>query len=130
LSSVNGRKSAVALLSVASNATLVLLKIGVGVAIHSVSVISEAIHSGVDLVAACIALFAVRSSAKPADDRHPFGHGKIENVSGTVEAILIFAAAVWIVYESVQKLIHPKQMTEAPWGVAVMMFSAVANVVV
>lgn len=130
LADVNGRKSAVAVLSVVSNATLVVLKIGVGVAIQSVSVISEAIHSGVDLLAACIALFAVRSSAKPADERHPFGHGKIENVSGTIEAILIFAAAIWIIYEAVQKLLHPRPMTEAFWGVAVMLFSAAANTVV
>ena len=130
MSTVVGRKSAVALLSVASNTTLVVLKVVVGVAIGSVSVISEAIHSGVDLLAALIALFAVRSSGKPADERHPFGHGKIENVSGTIEAILIFMAAVWITYEAVKKLLRPEPVTEAAWGVGVMLFSAVANTVV
>ena len=89
----NKRKSNVALLSVVSNTSLVFLKLIVGVMIGSVSVISEAIHSGVDLLAAIIALFAVKKSAKPADDDHPFGHDKVENISGTVEALLIFLAA-------------------------------------
>ena len=70
----------------------------VGTMIGSVSVISEAIHSGVDLLAAMIALFAVRKSGKPADQDHPFGHGKVENISGTVEALLIFLAAGWIIF--------------------------------
>lgn len=127
---IQRRKSAVALLSVVSNATLVVLKVIVGVMIGSVSVISEAIHSGVDLLAAMIALFAVRTSGKPADERHPFGHGKIENISGTVEALLIFVAAIWIIYEAVERLLHPKPMTEASWGVGVMLLSAVANIIV
>lgn len=127
---IQRRKSAVALLSVVSNATLVVLKIIVGVTIGSVSVISEAIHSGVDLLASFIALFAVRTSSKPADEMHPFGHDKIENVSGTVEALLIFVAAIWIIYEAVERLLHPKPMTEASWGVAVMLVSAVANIIV
>lgn len=113
-----------------SNGTLVVMKLVIGVLIGSVSVISEAIHSGVDLLAALIALFAVRTSSKPADEQHPFGHDKIENISGTVEALLIFVAAVWIIYEAVERLLHPKEMTEASWGVAVMLVSAVANVIV
>src|SRR5512140_2218863 len=92
------RKNAVATLSVVSNATLVVLKLVVGLFIGSVSVISEAIHSGVDLVAAVIALVAVRQAARPADDQHRFGHGKIENISGTIEALLIFLAAAWIIF--------------------------------
>ena len=99
----NKRKSNVALLSVISNTSLVILKLVVGMMIGSVSVISEAIHSGVDLLAAIIALFAVRKSGKPADEDHPFGHGKVENISGTVEALLIFLAAGWIIFEASKK---------------------------
>lgn len=113
-----------------SNSTLVVLKVVVGLMIGSVSVISEAIHSGVDLIAAVIALVAVRASAKPADEQHPFGHGKVENVSGTVEALLIFLAAGWIIYEAVHKLLHPEPVTMPGWGVAVMLFSATANMFV
>lgn len=130
LNYVQKRKTSVAMLSVISNATLVVVKLVIGMLIGSVSVISEAIHSGVDLLAAMIALFAVRTSGKPADESHPFGHGKIENISGTVEALLIFVAAVWIIYEAVERLLHPKPMTEASWGVAVMLVSAIANVIV
>ena len=87
------RKNSVAWLSVISNASLVLGKLVIGILIGSVSVVSEAIHSGVDFLAAVIALFAVKTSNKVADDEHPFGHGKVENISGTVEALLIFLAA-------------------------------------
>jgi cation diffusion facilitator family transporter len=126
----NKRKSNVALLSVISNTSLVFLKLIVGVMIGSVSVISEAIHSGVDLLAAIIALFAVKKSAKPADDDHPFGHDKVENISGTVEALLIFLAAGWIIFEAVKKLIEPEPLDEAGWGVAVMLLSVAANIFV
>lgn len=121
------RKRQVALLSVISNTTLVVLKLAVGLSIGAVSVISEAIHSGVDLVASGIAWYSVRTSGIPADREHPFGHGKIENISGTVEAILIFLAAGWILYEAAQKIIRPEPLGMAAWGVAVMLLSAVVN---
>jgi cation diffusion facilitator family transporter len=124
------RKTRVALLSVISNTALVLMKLVVGILIGSVSVISEAIHSGMDLVAAIIAWFSVRTSSKPADEDHPFGHGKIENVSGTVEALLIFLAAGWIIYEAVKKFVHPEPIETAVLGVGVMLISAVTNVIV
>ena len=124
------RKERVALLSVLSNTTLVVMKLIVGLWIGSVAVISEAIHSGVDLVAAVIALFSVKTSSLPADGKHPFGHGKIENISGTVEALLIFIAAGWIIWESVVKLLSPWPVATVGWGVAVMFISAVANSVV
>jgi len=124
------RKTRAASISVASNSSLVVLKLIVGTAVGSVSIISEAIHSGVDLIAAIIALFAVRTSGKPADKTHNFGHGKVENIAGTVEAILIFVAAIWIIYEAVHKLINPSPMEEVSWGVAVMMGSAFANIAV
>jgi len=110
------RKSSVALLSVTSNSALVLLKLTVGVAIGSVSVISEAIHSSVDLLAAVIAFLAVKTSGKPADAEHQFGHGKFENISGTVEALLIFLAAGWIIFEAVKKLTNPEPLEDVGWG--------------
>lgn len=121
------QKNMVAWLSVISNTVLIVFKITVGVVIGSVSVISEAIHSGVDLLASVIALVAVKTSAKPADDTHPFGHGKVENISGTIEALLIFLAAGWIVYEAVGKVLHPREIDAPLLGVAVMFASALAN---
>jgi cation diffusion facilitator family transporter len=124
------RKIRVAVLSVGSNATLVILKLVAGLLIGSVSVISEAIHSGVDLLASLIALFSVKTASLPADQDHPFGHGKIENISGTVEALLIFVAAIWIVSEAVDKLLHPQPLETVGWGVGVMLFSAGVNIFV
>lgn len=124
------RKIRAALLSVASNTTLIVMKLFVGLAIGSVSIISEAIHSGVDLLAAIIALFSVKTSGLPADKRHPYGHGKVENISGTIEALLIFGAAGWIIFEAVNRLRHPGVIEAAGWGVAVMLISALANIFV
>lgn len=124
------KKVEVARLSVLSNTVLVLFKLGVGIAINSVSVLSEAIHSGLDLMAALIAFFAVSRSGKPPDAEHQYGHGKIENVSGVIEAILIFVAAVWIIREAVIKLITGARVGAPVWGLVVMGFSAVVNWVV
>ena len=127
---INAAKADVVKLSVASNACLVAFKLAVGLVIGSVSVLSEAIHSGVDLAAALIAYFAVRSSAQPADSDHPYGHGKFENISGFVEAILIFLAAAWIIYEAVRKLIHPEPIELIGWGILVMALSSFVNMIV
>jgi cation diffusion facilitator family transporter len=120
-------KSKAAGFSVLSNSILVGIKLVVGISIGSVSVLSEAIHSGVDLLAALIAWVAVREADKPADKEHPFGHGKWENVSGTIEALLIFVAALWIAWEVIHKLLHPAPMERVGWGVIVMAVSSVAN---
>jgi len=124
---LSSKKTRAALLSVTSNSLLIAFKLAIGLWIGSVAVISEAIHSGMDLVAAVIALFAVRASSHEADERHPYGHGKIENLSGTIEALLIFVAAVWIIYEAVHKLIRPEEIDMPFWGVGVMLVSSLVN---
>jgi cation diffusion facilitator family transporter len=121
------RKAGVAALSIVSNATLVGLKLLVGLIIGSVSVLSEAIHSAMDLMASVIAFLSVRTSAKPADARHPFGHGKYENLSGALEALLIYIAAIWIIFEAIHKLIAPQPLEKPGFGIVVMLISAVAN---
>lgn len=126
----SNKKVKVAALSVVSNTTLIILKVIAGILSGSVSIISEAIHSGVDLIASIIAFYSVRISAKPADENHPYGHGKIENVSGVIEGLLIFAAAVMIIIESIKKLFHPAEMGETSIAIAVMFFSALVNAVV
>ena len=95
------RKARVALLSIVSNSTLIILKVIAGVLSGSVSIISEAIHSSMDLVASFIAFFSVRTSSKPADREHPYGHGKIENISAIAEGVLIFVAAALIIKEAI-----------------------------
>lgn len=124
------RKSRVATLSVVSNSTLVVLKLIAGLVMGSVSVLSEAIHSAVDLVAAVIAFFAVRAANKPADEKHSYGHGKFENLSAGVEGFLIFVAAGWIIYESVKKLMFPEPVETLSIGIVVMSVSAITNIIV
>ncbi len=121
------KKVSVARLSVASNTLLIALKLTVGLLSGSVSIISEAIHSLMDLVAAVIAFFAVRVSDIPADERHPYGHGKFENVSGVIEALLIVGAAVWIVVEAIHKIENPGEPEFVLLGATVMLVSAVVN---
>lgn len=128
---IQAAKSRAALLSIVSNTILTVLKLIIGIMMQSVSVISEAVHSGLDLVAAIIAWFAVSKSGKPADDEHRFGHGKIENVAGTIEAVLIFAAAFYIIWEAVQKIrTGAVEVESLGLGAAIMAVSAIANYLV
>lgn len=125
------RKIRAARISVFSNAALIAVKLTAGISMHSVSVISEAAHSALDLTAALIAWFSVRESGKPADDKHRYGHGKIENVAGTIEAVLIFGAAVFIIWGAVGKLLGGTvQVEQLEAGLLVMSLSAAANFLV
>lgn len=131
---IHEEKEKTALLSVISNTALVLLKLVVGLALGSVSIISEAIHSGMDLLASIIAFFSVRKSAEAPDEEHSFGHGKYESISGLVEALLIFIAAILIIHEAIVKLTEP---TSEPMnqtlmfaGIIVMGISAGVNAIV
>lgn len=123
-------KTKVARLSVFSNTSLIIIKLIVGIFTGSVSILSEAIHSTMDLIASIIAFFSVRISDKPADEQHPYGHGKIENISGVIEALLIFAASVWIILEAIKKLIHPEGIESLGMGFIVMFISAGVNFVI
>ena len=123
-------KKNIALLSVASNTVLIALKLVVGLMTGSVSVISEAVHSATDWLAAVIAFIAVKISAMPPDENHPYGHEKIENVSGVIEGMLIIGAAFWIIFESVKKLMSGHVVEGAGWGFGVMLISAVINIFV
>jgi len=123
-------KVKVARLLLFSNSTLIILKLIVRLATGSVSIISKAIHSTMDLLAAIIAFFSVKISDKPADDIHPYGHGKIENVSGVIEALLILAASIWIIIEAVKKLMVPGEVASIGLGFIVMFISSAINFIV
>ncbi|MBN1504158.1 MAG: cation transporter [Candidatus Eisenbacteria bacterium] len=123
-------KTSAAALSVTSNAFLVAAKVVVGLMTGSISVLSEAAHSGVDLIAAVIAWVSVRVSSRPPDEGHPFGHGKFESVSATVEAALIFVVAVLIFNEAVRDLVRGPEMRSSDVGLVVMAVSAIVNVFV
>jgi cation diffusion facilitator family transporter len=124
------KKTRIASLSIMSNSLLIILKVVTGIISGSISIISEAIHSFMDLLAAVIAYFSVRISDKPADEDHPYGHGKFENISGVVEAFLIFIAAFWIIYQAVIKMVKPHPVESLGIGVVVMLVSALVNLFV
>ena len=121
------RKTATALLSVGSNSCLIVMKVIVGLISGSVSIISEAIHSSMDLMASIIAFFSVRSSDQPPDREHPYGHGKLENVSGVIEAVLILVASALIISEAIKKLVSPEPIDGIGIGFIVMFVSAAVN---
>jgi cation diffusion facilitator family transporter len=124
-------KVSIARLSILSNTCLILMKLVVGFISGSVSIISEAIHSSMDLMAAVIAFFSVKVSDNPPDSRHPYGHGKVENISGVIEALLIFVAAIWIIVEAVKKLLGAAiELDSIAIGSIVMLISAIVNIIV
>ena len=121
------KKAKTARLSIFSNILLIIIKLVAGLLSGSVSIISEAIHSLMDLIAAVIAFFSVRISSQPPDKGHPYGHGKFENVSGVIEGMLIIVAAFWIIYEAVQRMIQPGEVNLLPLAAGVMATSALVN---
>jgi cation diffusion facilitator family transporter len=123
-------KIKVARLSIWSNALLIALKLIVGLFSGSVSIISEAVHSAMDLLAALITYVSVKISALPADDSHPYGHEKVENISGAIEALLILAASAYIIKEASFKITHHRQIEFAWLGCIVMFISAIVNTIV
>jgi cation diffusion facilitator family transporter len=123
-------KARAAAVSIASNTTLIVFKLIVGILSGSIAIISEALHSASDLVAAVIAFWSVRRAAVPADARHPYGHEKVENVSGVVEALLIIIAAGVIIYEAVQRLFGGPELDHVWLGIGVMAVSGAVNLVV
>jgi cation diffusion facilitator family transporter len=124
-------KVSIARLSIFSNTLLIAMKLVVGIISGSVSIISEAIHSSMDLIAAIIAFLSVRVSDNPPDSRHPYGHGKIENISGVIEALLIFVAAIWIIIEAAKKLTGEAiELDSIGLGSVVMLVSAIINTIV
>jgi cation diffusion facilitator family transporter len=114
-------KRSAALSSVIAAIGLTVFKLIVGVLTNSLGILAEAAHSGLDLVAAAMTYFAVRVSDKPADKEHPFGHGKIENLSALFETVLLLATSGWIIHEAIQRLFFVNVKVEASiWSFIVM----------
>jgi len=107
---------------------LIVLKVVVAVITGSISITAQAVDSFLDLFAIAITLFAVRMAGMPADEEHPFGHGKVESIAATVQAVLIFAAGGWIIYSAVRRIIVGTtiELTEA--GIGVMLVSIIVSI--
>ncbi len=123
-------KTGAAALSIASNSILIALKLAAGAITGSIAIITEAVHSLVDLVASVIAFVSVRKADEPADEEHPYGHEKVENLAATIEGILILVGAAVIVYEATHRLAVGASVESLGVGIAVMGFSVLANLVV
>ena len=122
---------AAALLSVTSNALLTAVKLAIGIVTGSVAVLSEAANSAGDLIASGIAFAGVRAAARPADDDHPYGHEKSENLAAAIEGILVLAAGLAVAIEAVRRLVSgAPEIAYLDFAIAVMAASAVANLIV
>ncbi|HEX5982672.1 MAG TPA: cation diffusion facilitator family transporter [Solirubrobacterales bacterium] len=123
-------KSGAAALSIASNSILIALKLAAGAITGSIAIITEAIHSLIDLIASVIAFISVRKADEPADFDHPYGHEKVENLAANIEGILILVGAAIIVYEASHRLAVGAEVGSLGIGIAVMGISVVANLIV
>lgn len=120
----------VALLSVASNSVLTVVKLVIGLVTGSVAVISEAAHSASDLMASVITVGAVRTAAKPADREHPYGHERAENLAAVVEGALVVAAGLVVAVEALRRLAGGGTVDHIGLAMGVMAGSALVNLVV
>ena len=119
----------VATSSLAAAFLLTGTKLGIGLWTNSLGILSEAAHSGLDLVAAAVTLWAVRVSSRPADREHTYGHGKIENLSALFETVLLLVTCVWIIYEAVARLFLGEHVEVDPnvWAFLVVIMSIVVD---
>ena len=118
----------VALSSVGAAIGLTGIKIVVALLTGSLGILAEAAHSGLDLVAALMTLFAVRVADKPADATHNYGHSKVENLSAFLEAGLLLLTALWIIYEAVRRLLYHEQAVNVSiWAFVVMIVAVIVD---
>ena len=120
-------KSGAAGLSVASNSLLIAIKIAAAAVTGSISILTEAVHSLIDLLASVIALASVRKADEPADVEHPYGHEKLENLAAAIEGMLILDGAAVIDYEATHRLVVGAHVDTIGLGNAVLAVSALAN---
>jgi cation diffusion facilitator family transporter len=123
-------KARTAALSIASNSTLIVLKVVAGTITGSVAILTEAVHSSIDLVASIVAFFSVRKADEPADESHRYGHEKIENLAAAIEGILILVGSSVIAFEAIRRLIRGGHIQSIPLGIVVIAISVAANLVV
>ncbi len=120
-------KAGAAGLSIASNSALIVLKLVAGAITGSIAIVTEAIHSAIDLLASIVAYFSVRAADEPADREHPYGHEKMENLAAAIEGMLILVGAGIIIFEATRRLVTGSEIDDLGIGIGVIAFSTVAN---
>lgn len=123
-------RSRPALLSIVSNTVLILLKVVAGSITGSVAILTEAMHSAIDLVASLVAYVSIRKADEPADESHPYGHEKMENLAAAIEGMLILVGSGVIVFEAIRRLAEGGEVENLGFGIAVIAISLVVNLVV
>jgi cation diffusion facilitator family transporter len=123
-------KQRTAALSVASNSALIILKAIAGTITGSVALLTEAIHSSIDLVASIVAFFSVRKAGEPADESHRYGHERFENLAAAIEGILILVGSAVIAFEAIRRLLGHGRVHTVELGIVVVAASIVVNLVV
>jgi cation diffusion facilitator family transporter len=123
-------KARTAALSIVSNSTLILLKVMAGTITGSVAILTEAVHSSIDLVASVVAFVSVRKAGEPADETHRYGHEKIENLAAAIEGILVLVGSAAIAFEAIRRLVRNGRVETLGLGIGIVAFSMVANLVV
>ena len=122
-------KKSAALLSVVAAVFLTTFKLLVGILTGSLGILSEALHSALDMVAAIVTFFSVRVSDKPADKEHNYGHGKVENLSALIETVLLLITCAWIIYEAINRIVTGNTHIEITvWSYIVVILSIVIDV--
>lgn len=128
LPTATAEKKSAAMLSVAAAGVMAVLKLIVGLLTGSLGMLSDAAHSGIDLAGAALTLLSVRVSDKPADEDHPYGHAKIENISAFIETFLMLASSVWITAEAIIRIfIKPVSLRYSLWPLLVLALSMVVD---
>lgn len=127
LGAIEADKKKAAGASLAYNIIATLAKVVAAVVTGSVSLLSEAVHSGTDIVSSLIGYLSIRISAVPPDEEHPFGHGKVESLAGLAESVMLLAIVTYIAIESVMKLLHGSALQSLEIGIVVMALSAVTS---
>jgi cation diffusion facilitator family transporter len=117
----------IVLFSACYNALLLVIKLAAGLLTGSVGVLAVAVNSGTDLVASLVALYAVRRSGAPPDERHNYGHGRAENLAGVFEGLVLLGVGAWVVFESVRSLVFGVEVGLLGIGVGALVLSVVAN---
>jgi cation diffusion facilitator family transporter len=121
-------RSGAARLSIIVVVSLIILKVIVGIITGSLSIFAQAIDSFLDLFAVIITFLAIRVAARPADEEHPFGHGKAENIAAIIQAVLIFIAGGSIIYAAVRRIQNEVALDVTEAGIGVMVASILASI--
>ncbi len=122
-------KRKVALSSVVAAVFITGLKLVVGIQTNSLGILSEAAHSALDFLAAAMTYFAVTVSDRPADKKHPYGHGKVESVSALFETLLLVVTCAWIIWEAIQRIFYKSSDVDSSiWGFVVIIFTILVDI--